>query len=210
MIKKNLKALILGSIVILLPILAGLILWDRLPTEIPIHWNLAGEVDGYGNKGFVVFGMPLILLAIHWLGSLAMSADPKRENQPHKMIALSLWIAPVLSVLLSAITYVSAIGAEVLIHVVVPVFLGLVFVIIGNYLPKCRQNYTVGIKLPWTLNNEENWNKTHRMAGWTWVACGIAVMIAGCFGIVWVILPVLAIGAIAPTIYSYLLHRKGL
>ena len=76
MIKKNLKALILGSIVILLPILAGLILWDRLPTEIPIHWNLAGEVDGYGNKSFVVFGMPLILLAIHWLGSLAMSTDP--------------------------------------------------------------------------------------------------------------------------------------
>ena len=210
MIKKNLKTLILGSIAILIPILVGVILWDRMPQEIPIHWNMAGEVDRWSDKRFAVFGMPFILLAIHWFGALAMTADPKRQNQSDKMVSLSLWIVPVVSILLTSVTYVSAIGVDVLINVIVPVFLGLVFVVIGNYLPKCKQNYTVGIKLPWTLNNEENWNKTHRMAGWVWVICGIVIVVTGCFGLLWVILPILAIGALAPAVYSYILHRKGL
>ena len=101
MIKKNLKTLILGSIAILIPILVGVILWDRMPQEIPIHWNMAGEVDRWSDKRFAVFGMPFILLAIHWFGALAMTADPKRQNQSDKMVSLSLWIVPVVSILLT-------------------------------------------------------------------------------------------------------------
>ena len=210
MIKKNLKILILGSAITILPILIGVILWDQLPQALPTHWNMAGEVDGWSSKGFVVFGIPALLLAVHWFGAFVLTSDPKRQNQSNKMVVLSLWIVPVLSILLSAITYSSALGKEVFVDVIIPMLLGLLFVVIGNYLPKCKQNYTVGIKLPWTLNNEENWNKTHRMAGWVWVVCGIVIMVTGCFGIVWVILPILVIGALAPTIYSYVLHRKGL
>jgi len=90
-----------------------------------------------------------------------------------------------------------------------PVLMGVLFVIIGNYLPKCKQNYTIGIKIPWTLNNEENWNKTHRFAGWLWTACGLLVILTGFIGGFWLFMIVTLLMVFAPIIYSYLLHRKG-
>ena len=77
MIKKNLKVLIITSIVILLPILAGLILWNQLPEQIPTHWNAAGEIDGWSSKPFAIFGLPAIMLAAQWLCVLGTAADPK-------------------------------------------------------------------------------------------------------------------------------------
>ena len=95
-------------------------------------------------------------------------------------------------------------------EVVMTVLIGVIFTIIGNYLPKCKQNYTIGIKIPWTLNNEENWNKTHRFAGWLWTVCGILIMLTGFFGGFRVFLPITLWMVIAPIIDSYFLHRKGL
>ena len=96
MIKKNLKTLIVTSILIVLPVLAGIILWDRLPEQMPTHWNAAGDIDGWTNKPFTVFGLPLILLAGQWLCVLGTLADPKKENHPTKILHLVLWIIPVL------------------------------------------------------------------------------------------------------------------
>lgn len=210
MIKKNLKVLIITSIIILLPILAGVILWDQLPDPMPTHWNAAGEVDGWSSKPFAVFGLPVVLVAAQWLCMLATSADPKKKNHPQKIIYLVLWIIPVMSVVLHTITYLIALGYGVRMEVVMPVFLGLIFAIIGNYLPKCKQNYTVGIKIPWTLNNEENWNKTHRLAGFLWTFGGVAIMLTGLLGSFWVFLLITLPMVLAPVIYSYVLHRKGL
>lgn len=210
MIKKNLKVLIITSIIILLPILAGVILWDQLPDPMPTHWNAAGEVDGWSSKPFAVFGLPVVLVAAQWLCMLATSADPKKKNHPQKIIYLVLWIIPVMSVVMHTITYLSALGYGVRMEVVMPVFLGLIFAIIGNYLPKCKQNYTVGIKIPWTLNNEENWNKTHRLAGFLWTFGGVAIMLTGLLGSFWVFLLIMLPMVLAPVIYSYVLHRKGL
>ena len=210
MIKKNLKVLIITSIIILLPILAGVILWDQLPDPMPTHWNAAGEVDGWSSKPFAVFGLPVVLVAAQWLCMLATSADPKKKNHPQKIIYLVLWIIPVMSVVMHTITYLSALGYGVRMEVVMPVFLGLIFAIIGNYLPKCKQNYTVGIKIPWTLNNEENWNKTHRLAGFLWTFGGVAIMLTGLLGSFWVFLLITLPMVLAPVIYSYVLHRKGL
>ena len=209
MIKKNLRTLIITSIVILLPILAGVILWNQLPEQIPIHWNAAGEVDGWSSKPFAVFGVPLILLAVQWLCMLGTCADPKKNNHPEKILHLVLWIIPVLSVVLHVITYAAALGKEVRMEMVMPVLVGLLFAIIGNYLPKCKQNYTIGIKIPWTLNSEENWNRTHRFAGRLWLVCGIAMMLTGFFGGFWIFLPIVLLMVLAPMIYSYILHRKG-
>jgi len=209
MIKKNLKTLIITSIVILLPILAGLILWNQLPDPMPSHWNASGEVDGWSSKPFAVFGLPCILLAAQWLCMLGTAADPKKNNHPTKIVHLVLWIIPVLSVVLHTVTYAVAMGKAVRMEVVMPVFMGLLFAIIGNYLPKCKQNYTIGIKIPWTLNNEENWNRTHRFAGFLWVVCGIAIMFTGFFGGFWVFLPITLLMVFAPIIYSYMLHRRG-
>ena len=210
MIKKNLKTLIITSIVLLLPILAGLLLWNRLPEQMPTHWNAAGEVDGWSSKPFAVFGLPLILLAAQWLCVLATTTDPKRQNHSEKIYHLVFWIMPVLSIVLHAVTYLTVLGVGVRMEMVMPIFMGLLFVIIGNYLPKCKQSYTIGIKIPWTLNNEENWNKTHRLAGWVWVIGGFAIMLTGFFGGFVAFFVITLVMVLVPTIYSYLLHRKGL
>ena len=145
MIKKNLKLLMITSVIILLPVVAGLILWNQLPEQIPNHWNLNGEIDGWSSKAFAVFGMPLIMLAFQWLCVLGTGADPKKANHPEKIVHLVLWIIPVINIVLSVITYAVALGQEVRVEVVMPVLIGLVLAIVGNYLPKCKQNYTIGI-----------------------------------------------------------------
>ncbi len=210
MIKKNSKVLIITSIVILLPMLAGIILWNQLPEQIPSHWNAVGQIDGWSSKSFTVFGLPLILLAAQWLCVLGTLSDPKRENHPNKLFQLVLWIIPVISALLHAVVYAVALGNEVRMEVVMPVFIGLLFAIIGNYMPKCKQNYTIGIKIPWTLNSEENWNRTHRFAGFLWTLCGIVIMLTGFFGGFWIFLGIVLLMVLAPFAYSYILFRKGI
>ena len=210
MIRKNWKVLLITSIIILLPILAGVALWDQLPEQMPTHWNGSGQIDGWSSKAFAVFGLPLILLAAQWLCLLGTLADPKKQNHPVKVLHMVLWIMPVLSVVLHAVTYAAALGKEVRMEVVMPVFIGLLLAIIGNYMPKCKQNYTIGIKIPWTLHSEENWNRTHRFAGRLWVVGGIAIMLTGFFGGFWVFLPVVILMAFAPIVYSFILHKRGM
>jgi len=210
MIKKNLKTLIITSIIILLPILAGVILWDTLPEQVPSHWDVNGEIDGWSSKPFFVFGLPGIMLAAQWLCVLGTAADPKKANHSGKVLHLVLWIIPVLSIVLSVMTYMTALGAEVRVEMVMPLLVGFVLTIVGNYLPKCKQSYTIGIKIPWTLHSEENWNRTHRFAGRLWVVCGLALMLTGFFGGFWVFLPIVLVMVLVPMLYSYLLHRKGI
>lgn len=210
MIRKNLKVLIITSIAILLPILVGVALWNKLPEQIPSHWNAAGEVDGWSSKTFAVFGLPVILLGLQWLCVFATSSDPKKAHHSDKILHLVFWIIPVLSAVLHVISYAVALGQEVRMEVVMPVFMGVLFLIIGNYLPKCKQNYTIGIKIPWTLSSEENWNKTHRFTGWLWTVCGLVIMLTGFFGGFWVLFGVTLLMVTAPFVYSYLLHRKGI
>lgn len=209
--KKYLKTMILTSLLTLLPIVAGLILWNRLPEQMPTHWGMDGQVNGWSGKVFGIFGLPLILLAVHWLCALAtFYADPKKQNHSDKILHLVLWITPVLSLLLHSFVYAAALGMAVDMNMMMPIFLGLLFTVIGNYLPKCKQNYTIGIKIPWTLDSEENWNKTHRFAGILWVIGGLTVLVLGFFGAVWVYIPIMIAMTIVPVVYSFLLYRKGI
>ena len=210
MIKKNLKILLITSVVILLPILAGMILWDQLPEQMPFHWNAAGEVDGWASKPVGVFVMPVVLMAFQWLCVIGTASDPKKAHHQEKVLHLIFWLIPVLSVVLHAVTYATALGKEIPMDVIMSVFMGLIFTIIGNYLPKCKQNYTIGIKIPWTLDSEENWNKTHRFAGKLWVVCGLAMIVLGFFGKFWAFCVAALPMVLLPVIYSYILHRKGI
>lgn len=210
MIKKHWKTLLITSLVSLLPILAGLILWSRLPEQIPAHWNAAGEVDGWASKGFTVFGMPLLLLGMQWLCAIVTGADPKKQNHSDKVLQLVLWIIPLLSIVLFTMTYTVALGGHVRVEVLMPALMGVIFVAIGNYLPKCKQNYTIGIKIPWTLASEENWTRTHRFAGRLWVVCGFAILLTAFFGGFWIFFGIVLLMVLAPFLYSYLLHRKGI
>ena len=211
MFKKHLKNLIITTIVTLLPMLAGVILWNKLPEQFPTHFNAAGEVDGWSSKVFGVFGLPLILVAFQWLCSLgSLKMDPKAENLEGQVFSLVLWIIPVLSVVLNALVYCTALGMDMNVQIIMPLLIGLLMVIIGNWLPKCKHSYTLGIKLPWTLADEDNWNRTHRFAGPIWVACGLVIMLCGLIGgaFLWVMVAAFAAMIIAPTMYSYMIFRR--
>ena len=210
MIKKNWKLLIITSVIILLPILVGLILWSRLPEQVPIHWNANGEVDGWSGRAMAVFGMPLFFLVLHWITLLVTSADPKKKNHSEKILSLIFWLIPILNLIISTVTYCTAMGKSIRMEILVPLLLGVSLVAIGNYLPKCQQNYTIGIKIPWTLNSEENWNRTHRLAGFVWVMGGIIMILSAFWVGIWITIAVSAMMALIPVIYSYALHRKGI
>ena len=213
MLKANKKTLIITSIVTILPILIGVIYWNRLPAVMATHFGMNNEANGFSSKVFAVFGLPAFLLAVLWIGAFVTSHDPKRQNISSKMFSLGLWIAPVISLVAAATIYPINLGYELDITLFAELLLGLMFIIIGNYLPKTRQNYTIGIKIPWTLANEENWNRTHRLAGYLWMICGILMILICLIRFVsaqWLV-GIFLIMVLVPCIYSFWLHaKKGL
>lgn len=208
MIKKNLKKIILTSVITLLPIIVGLIFWNRLPDKVPTHFNLEGEVDGWSSKVFAVFGLPAFLLVMHIVCTIATAFDPKSKNIEGKPLNLVLWICPMVSAVVAIVTYPTALGYKINVTFIMLVFMSLLFIIIGNYLPKCRPNYTIGIKVPWTLDDEENWNKTHRFAGKLWVVCGIITLVTAFLNIPWVFFALILVITVVPIVYSYVLYKN--
>ena len=210
MLKKNLKTIILTSVITILPMLGGIVMWDKLPEKLPTHWGFSGEVDGWSAKPFAIFFIPLFMLAMHLVCTVATSIDPKNNGVNSKIFTLVLWICPVLSVVCMTASFAEAFGKSVKVELIVPLVMGILFLIIGNYLPKCKQNYTIGIKIPWTLNDEDNWNKTHRLAGTVWTVCAL-VIIAGAFFkelVVFTTFIPIAVMVFVPMIYSYIYYRK--
>ena len=208
MIKKYKKTLIITSLILLIPMIAGLLLWDQLPEQVPTHWGINGEVDRWSSKGFAVFGISPIMIVMQWVCLFASTLDPRYKNYNHKMMKLVLWICPAINLILHAMMYTTALGYSLSVEVIMPLLVGAMFVVIGNWLPKCEQTYTMGIKLPWTLNSEANWNATHRLGGKVWVAGGIFTMISALFGNFWLLLVVLIVMVVVPTVYSYLYYRN--
>lgn len=210
MMKANKKTLIITSIVTILPVLIGIICWNRLPDVMATHFGFNNEANGFSSKAFAVFGLPLILLAVLWVGAFVTAHDPKRQNISPKMFSLMLWIAPVISLVAAATIYPVNLGYELDIAFFSELLVGLMFIIIGNYLPKARQNYTIGIKIPWTLANEENWNRTHRLAGYLWMICGILMILISLTRFIpaeWLV-GIFLIMVLVPCIYSFWLHAE--
>lgn len=197
------------SILTLCPIILGLLLWSQMPDMVATHFNIHNEPDGWSSKEFAVFGIPLFLFVAHWICIAATFCDPKNKNISRKLIIVILWIMPVVSMVTNGSVLLQAAGKTVDIGVVVNLLCGVMFLVIGNYLPKCKQNYTVGIKTPWALDNEENWNKTHRFAGWCYMIVGICFFINSILNFEVVIVIAIAICALLPCVYSFLLYKKG-
>ena len=213
MIKNNKIKVIISSVITLLPMLLGMILWDKLPDTMATHWGVSGEADGFSSKAFAVFGLPLIFVVLNFVCIFASSFDKKNLTQNAKAFGLVYWICPGISIFTSSATYAAALGSSYSAFKILPILLGLMFVAMGNYMPKCRQNFTLGIKLPWTLGNEENWNATHRFGGKVWVVGGIVLMFMSYLPISYMLfvgLPAILLIALLPTLYSYLLFKKQL
>ena len=202
------KMIMLTSLLILIPMIVGLVLWNKLPEEMPTHFNSSGEADSYNSKAFAVFFIPLLLWAMHLLTGFVTLADPKKQNISDKVFLLVLFIVPAVSIFGTLVMYTGALGLPISINMVGNLFLGIIFLVIGNYMPKSRQNYTIGIKVPWTLNDTENWNKTHRFAGIIWIICGIMLLINAFFDIIWIVPASIAVAALLPTAYSFLLYLR--
>lgn len=211
MIKKHKWKLLVSSLVILLPILFGLIFWDELPDTMVTHWGADGAADGRGSKAMAVFLVPCIMLAAHWFCIAICMLDPRNKDQSDKMLNLMIWILPVTSLLVEGMSYGIAMGTELDMITLMIAMFGVMFVIMGNYMPKCKQNSTIGIKLSWTLNNEENWNLTHRLAGKVWVVGGLLILATLFFptDIKFILLMVIVTVMVAiPTVYSYRIHKE--
>ncbi len=211
MLKENRFKIILSSIVILLPILFGLIMWNKLPDMMTTHWGADGNADGFSAKALAVFGLPVMMLAVHLLCLYFTAKDKGQKGQNKKALNIIFWIAPLISLFSNGMVYAIALGKAFDLTLLIPVQLGIMFVFIGNYLPKVRQNRTLGIKVSWALNNEENWNKTHRLGGKVWVVSGLTMLFS-------IFLPKAAMvpvavcsiiaAAVIPIVYSYCIYKK--
>lgn len=194
---------------------AGIILYPHLPEMVPAHWNLRGEVDNYFNRFWGAFALPLVGGGIY-LGMLFVPyLDPKRENYPRfapAYRAVRLGLVLFMGVLYAATLVVALGGPAILVGRVVPLALGLLFILIGSCLPQVRFNYFFGVRTPWTLASEEVWRRTHRFSGPAFVLAGL-VLVAAAF------LPPpanfilglagAAAAVVSSVVYSYLAFRRA-
>ena len=213
MIRKHKKTLILTSLLTLLPMFVGLLLRDKLPEMMPTHWGFDGQPDGWSNTTTAIFVMPLIMLAAHWICTLFTAKDKSNQDRNEKMQVLVFWIIPILSNLCCGLMYALALDADLSITNIMFAFMGLLFALIGNYMPKCKMNSTIGIKVYWTYTSEENWNATHRLAGKIWFLGGLMMLFIALLPakyVIGVFLAVTAVIVIVPILYSWLYYRKQL
>lgn len=210
-LKKNGKSLLVAAVVILLPMLAGIILWDRLPERMATHWGIDGTPNGWSSRAFTVFGLPLVLLAIHVLCIVMSGASAATNGQNPKLLRVMYMVCPAVSLIVSAAVYPYALGMEIGIAFMALLFLGVVLLVVGNYLPKTMPNRWLGIRIPWTFASEENWAATHRFGGKVFAAVGLGCIICAFIPVAAVRggMTVLAIAAcFVPVLYSYLYARR--
>ena len=209
-IKINKKLVLFTSILILLSSLVGCVFWYQLPEKMPTHFNLLGQADGYNHKVFAIFGLPALMLLMHWVLLFLMVKDPKSSNISSKIQVLIYWIIPFVSCLSMISIYGESLGYSMMSGLLAQIFMGVVMIVIGNYLPKTHRNYIIGIRLPWTLESDKNWRQTHRLAGKIWVLGGLLLFLNSFVQIYvyWVFFLTLLLVVLMPGVYSYQLSKS--
>ena len=215
--KNSTKNLGWALLLIAAPLAYAAYVYPSLPDTIPTHFNMSGEADAYGGKDSIFLGpgiMAVVGIFVFILLSNIKSFDPKRykadDDGLYKKFAL--FTVAFLS-MISFIIVFSASNHSITIGKLLLPALGIAFAGFGWYMPKIHQNYFAGFKLPWTLENEDNWNETHKLAGKIWIYGGVAQAIAA------ILLPNVAgfitffgitfIMVIIPTVFSYRMFKRG-
>jgi uncharacterized membrane protein len=190
--------------------------FERLPPDalVPTHWNAAGQIDGRAGR-WSLFLMPGTLLGMTLLLFALPYIEPRRGNLLRSSRAYcAVWMSVIalLSAMQGAIV-LTALGRNVPMNMLACGGAGAMFLVIGNFMGKVRSNYIFGVRTPWTLASELSWNKTHRLAGRMFVACGallIAAALANVSGtaLLTILLVSVAALAIVPTAYSYFVWRS--
>ena len=193
-------------------VIVSMIVYPRLPDQVPTHWDWQGQVNDWQSRPLAVAFLPMLALVIWGAMRALPSIDPRRANyskfQPTYDFVIGATVTMMALIHLAVLA--SALGAPVPIHRVIPIAVGLVLVAIGNQLPRARSNWWFGVRTPWTLSNDRVWERTHRVAGYLMTACG-AVMIIGAFMFDFIgpLVLVCVVGSvIGSVIFSYLAWRQ--
>lgn len=194
--------------------LAAFLIYPHLPEQVPIHWNIHGEADGYGSRFFGAFFLPLLNLGMYILFIVLPLLDPKRANyikfdSSYLTIRYSLHL---FLALVFGITAAASLGYPVRVDQWIPAGVAILFVVMGNIMGRVRHNYFVGFKFPWTLANEEVWRRTHLFGGKLMVLGGFAALLGVIFTRGSASFIILMIGLLVPTaittIYSYVIYKQ--
>lgn len=202
------KSRIFSIAVCLLPLLLGVAMYGRLPENLPSHWNFHGEIDGFLPKAWLLFGIPCIMAAAQALVLFCMEKEPRRQAYPKGLRWVLEWLCPCLSLLLVCLSVAAATGIHIDVFAAVQLYCGVLFLVIGVFMPRLKQNTTVGFKIPSTLASEENWEKTHKTAGPVWVLGGILLMMNALSKSVWIMLAVITAMICVPLIVSLAIQKK--
>jgi len=204
---------ILPLILIGFGLICSFYFYAHFPQQVPTHWNFRGEIDGWSGKAFAAFFFPALNLGIYLLFLGMPYLDPKKDRYAEFARPYHIFKNFMVGFLTVVYFYVglAGLGYNYPVNYVIPPGIGILFLAMGNYLGKIKPNWFMGIRTPWTLSNEEVWNKTHRLGGKMFIVMGI-LMIAG------VVLPPglfysgfmfgVVIAALVPIVYSYWLFRQ--
>jgi len=208
MLRKSNKPLFLTTLLCVFPMIISLFIFKELPEYIAIQWDLQGEVTNTVPKYLGIYLLPLLLAVLNIILHIILVNEPKQKNVPKVLMVIGIWTMPVISLFIQIIIYITNMEATFYYSFAVMIFIGFLLILIGNYLPKCKQNNSVGIKLPWTLHDAQNWNKTHHLAGYVWIAGGLLFILNAYLKseilLVFISLTVVFI----PIIYSFVLYKK--
>lgn len=188
--------------------------YPRLPDPVPSHWNSAGQIDGYMAKPWGVFILPLTMTGIWIVLAVLPRISPKGYRLDtfqniYGLIQIT-FIAALL--VITSIALTAATNRHVAINMIIPIVIGLLFVILGNYMDKLRKNFFIGIRTPWTLASDEVWVRTHRLGGWLFVAGGLAIVITAVLApsayMPIIMIVIIAVAALVPAAASYVIYRR--
>jgi uncharacterized membrane protein len=192
----------------LLPILYLAINWSALPESMPIHFDAQGNPNGYGSRMVYVF-MPI---GLYFLMLVLPKIDPRKANYvvfEGSYYRIRLIMAIFIGLIDSMVIW-GVVSNSNTIHKFLPLTIFFLLMLIGNYMGNFRPNYFVGIKVPWTLNSDEVWIRTHKLAGKLWFWGSLAGMIL--YFVVpkpeWVFVPLLVVLVVVPIVYSYVIYQK--
>lgn len=197
----------------LIPSVYLAIIWKRLPDKVPMHWNLNGEIDRYGNKTELIFIAILLPLLVYGLFLIIPNIDPKNKlkQMGNKYQSIKVILTTFMSGLALFIIY-SAEKETLTNPNYIIILIGLLYIILGNYFQTIKANYFIGIRTPWTLENETVWKETHKLGGKMWFVGGIVVILCSLilskgpnFTLFLIITGIITI---IPLVYSYLKFKS--
>lgn len=210
----NLKKETIIWLVLLVPFIYSVYMWNKLPDIVPSHWNIKGEIDNYSGKMLPLLIMPCMNLFFYLLLFFIPRIDPRRKNYDlfnssyqNIRLIIHIFFAGMHAFLMHASIASDAGGVKYMIAGV-----GLLFAMLGNYMRTMRSNFFVGIRTPWTLSNEEVWKQTHIMGGRLWFYGGLLISVISLF-VPDVVASFMMIGGIIilgiiPVVYSYVKFKE--